>query len=153
MNPAASAVCTMTAAMPDSLRSRSPFSMRALAGHVDAPADSRPGREAAKSAPKSDVSLTREPHDIPVAPRKVVPLPEAGRQTVQLVVYGWANAQPGTLSWRFPSMRAAVRAAKTLRNASRWAVVADGAGESKPMQSERDVERARAAGTVLIEEG
>src|SRR5262249_44890940 len=42
---------------------------------------------------------------------------------VSLIVYGWHNVQPGPLSWVFPSVRAALAAAKAMRNAVRWAIV------------------------------
>ena len=42
---------------------------------------------------------------------------------VTLVVYGWQNVQPGTLSWVFPSFEAAIRAARALRNATQWAIM------------------------------
>jgi len=42
---------------------------------------------------------------------------------VTLVVYGWENVQPGTLSWVFPSFDAAMKAARALRNATRWAIM------------------------------
>jgi hypothetical protein len=42
---------------------------------------------------------------------------------VTLVVYGWHNVQPGTLSWVFPSFDAAIRAARALRNATQWAIM------------------------------
>lgn len=42
---------------------------------------------------------------------------------VTLVVYGWSNVQPGTLSWVFPSFEAAIRAARALRNATQWAIM------------------------------
>ena len=42
---------------------------------------------------------------------------------VTLVVYGWHNVQPGTLSWVFPSFAAAMRAASVLRNATQWAIL------------------------------
>lgn len=65
-------------------------------------------------------------------------------QQVTLVVYGWHNAQPGTLSWVFPSVRMAVNAAKAMRNAVRWAIVSgQGAVDS--------IDEARASGSVLIE--
>ncbi len=43
---------------------------------------------------------------------------------VTLVVYGWHNVQPGTLSWVFPSFDAAMKAANALRNATQWAIMA-----------------------------
>ncbi|HEY1954069.1 MAG TPA: hypothetical protein VGH28_00605 [Polyangiaceae bacterium] len=42
---------------------------------------------------------------------------------VTLVVYGWDNVQPGTLSWVFPSFDAAMKAASALRNATKWAIM------------------------------
>ena len=42
---------------------------------------------------------------------------------VTLVVYGWQNVQPGTLSWVFPSFDAAMKAASALRNATQWAIM------------------------------
>ena len=42
---------------------------------------------------------------------------------VTLVVYGWHNVQPGTLSWVFPSFDAAMKAASALRNATQWAIM------------------------------
>ncbi len=47
--------------------------------------------------------------------------PSAGEVT--LVVYGWQNVQPGTLSWVFPSFDAAMKAASALRNATQWAIL------------------------------
>lgn len=62
---------------------------------------------------------------------------------VTLVVYGWHNAQPGTLSWTFPNARQALVAARALRNAERWAILA---GETK------DVEAAKKRGDLLFEQ-
>jgi hypothetical protein len=45
------------------------------------------------------------------------------RRLVTLVVYGWRGNQPGTLSWVFPSVGAAMRAVKALRNAASWLIV------------------------------
>jgi len=42
---------------------------------------------------------------------------------VTLVVYGWQGNQPGTLSWVFPSVGAAMRAARALKNAVSWLIV------------------------------
>jgi hypothetical protein len=90
-----------------------------------------------------------EPHDIPVAPsrRSVAPAnpvrDENANGHVTLVVYGWTNAQPGVLSWLFPNYRAAVRGARALRNAEKWAVVAG---------AESDLDLARMRGEVLLEE-
>ncbi len=59
--------------------------------------------------------LTSESGTYPVAQR------DAGEVT--LVVYGWHNVQPGTLSWVFPSFDAAMKAASALRNATQWAIM------------------------------
>lgn len=64
-------------------------------------------------------------------------------EEVTLIVYGWENVQPGTLSWTFPSLRSALDAVRAMRNAVRWAVLL---GE----QSD-DVDTAREQGRVLVE--
>ena len=77
---------------------------------------------------------------------------------VTLVVYGWKNVEPGTLSWVFPSVGAAVAAARAMKNAVRWAIVAgrrgeeanDDADESNDAQDA--LAEARAKGAVLIEQ-
>ena len=65
---------------------------------------------------------------------------------VTLVVYGWHNVQPGTLSWVFPSVTAAVAAARAMTNAVRWAIV-----RGRRSTPNLDVEAERASGLVLIE--
>jgi hypothetical protein len=45
------------------------------------------------------------------------------RDAVTLVVYGWRESEPGTLSWVFPSLRAALRAVHAMRNAVGWIVI------------------------------
>jgi len=62
---------------------------------------------------------------------------------VTLVVYGWHNVEPGTLSWVFPSLTAALNAARAMRNAVKWVVVR---GESMA-----DLADARESGAVLAE--
>ncbi len=57
---------------------------------------------------------------------------------VTLVVYGWHNVQPGTLSWVFPSFEAAMRAARALRNATQWAIMG-GSDASGRILAERGV--------------
>jgi hypothetical protein len=79
-------------------------------------------------------------------------------QHVTLVVYGWKSVEPGTLSWVFPSVGAAVAAARAMKNAVRWAIVAgrrsseaeDEAEETKDANDALD--EARAKGAVLIEQ-
>jgi hypothetical protein len=63
---------------------------------------------------------------------------------VTLFVYGWESVEPGPLSWAFPSLRAALDAVKTMRNAVEWCIVAGGEWVS--------VDAARAKGAVLIEQ-
>jgi len=65
---------------------------------------------------------------------------------VTLVVYEWHNVEPGTLSWVFPSVQAALAAARAMKNAVKWAVIA-GRRTQKV-----DVESERASGLVLAEQ-
>ena len=51
------------------------------------------------------------------------PVAREDSSEVTLVVYGWHNVQPGTLSWVFPTFDAAMRAARALRNATQWAIL------------------------------
>jgi hypothetical protein len=62
---------------------------------------------------------------------------------VTLIVYGWHNVEPGTLSWVFPSYEAAMGAARAMRNAVRWAIVAG--------KRWTTVDEARKHGAVLAE--
>jgi hypothetical protein len=81
-------------------------------------------------------------------------------EQVTLVVYGWKSVEPGTLSWVFPSVTAAVAAARTMKNAVRWAIVAGRSGraendlEDEEASAKRDdaLDEARANGSVLIEQ-
>jgi len=57
------------------------------------------------------------------SPRAGAPGSHRGGDEVTLVVYGWDNVQPGTLSWVFPSFDAAMKAASALRNATKWAIM------------------------------
>ena len=63
---------------------------------------------------------------------------------VTLIVYGWHNVEPGTLSWVFPSYEAAMSAARAMRNAVRWAIVAGKRWST--------VDEARANNAVLAEQ-
>jgi hypothetical protein len=67
---------------------------------------------------------------------------------VTLVVYGWQNVQPGTLSWVFPSLSAAVAAAHAMRNAARWVIV-----RGRRDHAALDVDAERARRDVLVEVG
>lgn len=68
----------------------------------------------------------------------------AANAGVTLFVYGWYSVQPGPLSWVFPSVRAALDAVRTMRNAVQWCICAGDAWS--------DVDAARAEGAVLIEQ-
>lgn len=70
-------------------------------------------------------------------------------EQVTLVVYGWKSVEPGTLSWVFPSVGAAVAAARAMKNAVRWAIVA---GRREAATEDEGLEDARAHGAVLIEQ-
>jgi hypothetical protein len=63
---------------------------------------------------------------------------------VTLFVYGWENVEPGPLSWVFPSLRAALDAVRTMRNAIEWCIVAG--------NEWTNIDVARANGAVLIEQ-
>ena len=63
---------------------------------------------------------------------------------VTLFVYGWENVEPGPLSWAFPSLRTALDAVKTMRNAIEWCIVAGHEWSS--------IDAAREGGAVLIEQ-
>ncbi len=69
-------------------------------------------------------------------------------EQVTLVVYGWQNVEPGTLSWVFPSVGAAVAAARAMKNAVKWAIVA---GKRDTESLDAALAEARAHGAVLIE--
>jgi hypothetical protein len=79
-------------------------------------------------------------------------------EQVTLVVYGWQNVEPGTLSWVFPSVGAAVAAARAMKNAVKWAIVAgkrDEGGELVARDSaapQATLDEARASGAVLVEQ-
>jgi len=61
--------------------------------------------------------------DSPVSESSTYPVAHREIGEVTLVVYGWHNVQPGTLSWVFPSFDAAMKAASALRNATQWAIM------------------------------
>lgn len=69
---------------------------------------------------------------------------KAAAEGVTLYVYGWENVQPGPLSWVFPSLRSALNAVKTMRNAVEWCIVAGAEWTS--------MDAARAKHAVLIEQ-
>jgi hypothetical protein len=71
----------------------------------------------------------------------------AQRQAVTLVVYGWRDSEPGTLAWVFPSLRAALRAVRALRNAIGWLIVRG----QRAIEGDVDVAALRQGGAVLVE--
>jgi hypothetical protein len=66
---------------------------------------------------------------------------------VTLVGYEWHNVQPGVLAWVFPSLNAAVSAARTMKNAVKWAILRG----QRSVKATVDVEAERARGVVLLE--
>ncbi len=73
-------------------------------------------------------------------------------EQVTLVVYGWKSVQPGTLSWVFPSVTAAVSAARAMKNAVKWAIVAGKRENDADRAQDEALDEARANGAVLIEQ-
>jgi len=69
------------------------------------------------------------------------------RKAVTLVVYGWQGNDPGTLAWVFPSLHAALRAVRALRNAIGWLIIRG----KKAVENDVDVAALRRAGAVLVE--
>jgi hypothetical protein len=69
------------------------------------------------------------------------------RKAVTLVIYGWHESEPGTLAWVFPSVRAALRAVRAMRNAIAWLIVEGRRG----FDGDVDLEALRRAGAVLVE--
>lgn len=65
---------------------------------------------------------------------------------VTLVVYEWHNVEPGTLWWVFPSVQAALSAARAMKNAVKWAIVAG------KRTAKVDVAHERESGLVLAEQ-
>jgi hypothetical protein len=76
-----------------------------------------------------------------------VPVPSLELDPVTLVVYEWHNVQPGVLAWVFPSLTAAVAAARTMTNAVKWAILRG----QRTVKATLDVEAERARGVVLLE--
>jgi hypothetical protein len=71
----------------------------------------------------------------------------ASGDAVTLIVYGWKLVEPGTLWWVFPNVAAALAAARAMTNAVKWAIVS-----GPPKGAIVDIGRARASGSVLIEQ-
>jgi hypothetical protein len=71
------------------------------------------------------------------------PKPDA----VTLIIYGWRESQPGTLAWVFPSLRAALRGVRAMRNAIAWCVVKG----QRAYEGDLDVDALRRVGAVLVD--
>jgi hypothetical protein len=69
------------------------------------------------------------------------------RAAVTLVIYGWRESEPGTLAWVFPSLQAALRAVRAMRNAISWLIVKG----RMAFDGEFDLDALRAAGAILVE--
>lgn len=82
--------------------------------------------------------------DEPESSVQMTPHRQRSAEAVTLVVYGWSNVAPGTMAWPFPTLESALAAARTMKNATRWAVVSG----TEPVL---DVDDARATGRVLVE--
>ena len=89
---------------------------------------------------------SRDDSDVFVCKRENKPVSavDAEVQVVTLFVFGWHVVEPGPLSWAFPSLRAALSAVRTMRNAAQWCIVSGIEWTS--------MEAARANGAVLIEQ-
>jgi hypothetical protein len=66
---------------------------------------------------------------------------------VTLVIYGWSESQPGTLAWVFPSVRAALRAVRAMRNALRWVILKG----REAFEGDVDIDALRQSGRILLE--
>lgn len=92
----------------------------------------------------SDVYVVRRSSpELPALSPEALAAAAAAAEGVTLFVYGWDNVQPGPLSWAFPSLRAALLAVRTMRNAVEWCIVRG---------REPSIDAARAKGAILIEQ-
>jgi len=93
----------------------------------------------------SDVFVVRRSSapEFPAMSPEALAAAAAAAEGVTLFVYGWDNVQPGPLSWAFPSLRAALLAVRTMRNAVEWCIVRG---------REPSIDAARAKGAILIEQ-
>jgi hypothetical protein len=92
----------------------------------------------------SDIFMVRgSSPELPAVSLEGLAAAAAAAEGVTLFVYGWENVQPGPLSWAFPSLRAALLAVRTMRNAVEWCIVSG---------REPSIDAARAKGAILIEQ-
>ncbi|MGO9836005.1 MAG: hypothetical protein ACLP1X_17515 [Polyangiaceae bacterium] len=68
-------------------------------------------------------------------------------EAVTLVIYGWHDSEPGTLAWVFPSVGAALRAVRAMRNAVRWVIVSG----RRAFDREVDIDALRRTSVVIVE--
>ncbi len=73
----------------------------------------------------------------------------SARGRVTLVIYGWYENQPGTLAWIFPSLAAAVRAVRAMRNAIQWLILRGG----RVLDGVVYVDALRRTSRILLEKG
>jgi hypothetical protein len=106
--------------------------------------------EVPKPVPAPASEPSRDDSDVFVSRRKRAPqvtradVDAEAVHSVTLFVFGWHIVEPGPLSWAFPSLRAALDAVRTMRNAAQWCIVRGVEWSS--------IEAARAADAVLIEQ-
>jgi hypothetical protein len=73
-------------------------------------------------------------------------------EKVTLIVYGWQGNEPGTLSWVFPSLTAAMSAVRAMKNAVKWLIIASTETVlARDEEEEVDVEEVRRSSVVLFE--
>ncbi len=102
------------------------------------------GRVGGETEGDSDVFLVRRSSpELPGLSPEALAAAAAAAEGVTLFVYGWENVQPGPLSWAFPSLRAALLAVRTMRNAVEWCIVSG---------REPSIDAARAKGAILMEQ-
>lgn len=70
-----------------------------------------------------------------------------GPEAVTLVIYGWHDSEPGTLAWVFPSVGAALRGVRAMRNAVRWVIVSG----RRAFDREVDIDALRRTSIVIAE--
>jgi hypothetical protein len=68
-------------------------------------------------------------------------------EAVTLVIYGWHESEPGTLAWVFPSVGAALRGVRAMRNAVRWIIVSG----RRAFDREVDIDALRRTSVVIVE--
>lgn len=100
-------------------------------------------REDAPAIPPGDAVDAIDESDVFVARRDREEPTDDVDTTVTLHVYGWHNVQPGPLAWTFPTLRAALSAVRTMKNAVQWSIVAG---------RDLTIEEARSSGAILIEQ-